>query len=363
MANIKWAQTVDANQKELQNPRIHNVNGDPGSPVDGQLWYDTASGKLKYRDGVGTVNIDLRNRTTHTGTQTASTISDFDTQVRTSRLDQMAVPTASVSMNSQKIINQADPTNPQDSATKNYVDTAITNATAGISWKEPVRVATTANGTLASAFANGQSVDGVTLATGNRILLKNQTTQSENGIYTVNASGAPTRATDANAAAELQGGVIVSVDEGTTNNNTAWMLATDVTTLGTDAISFVQFGAGSAYTASLGVQLVGNDFRANLGTGLTLTGNQIIPDFGVGTNKVARAKFATGVVGTSGTDITITHSFALSNKCDVLVQVFELTSGAQVEVGVVANDANSVILSFATTPTTNQYRYSIMGLS
>lgn len=363
MANIKWAQNVDANQKELQNPKIHNVNGDPGSPVSGQLWYDTATGKLKYRDGVGTVSIDLRARTTHTGTQTAATISDFDTQVRTSRLDQMAAPTASVSLNSQKIINQADPTNPQDSATKNYVDTAITNATAGISWKEPVRVATTANGTLATAFANGQSVDGVTLATGNRILLKNQTTQSENGIYVVNAAGAPTRAADANTAAELQGGVIVAVDEGSANGNTAWMLATDVTTLGSDSISFVQFGAGSAYTASLGVQLVGNDFRANLGTGLTLTGNQIIPDFGTGTNKVMRAKIATGFVGTTGADITISHNFALANKADLIVEVYENTSGIKVEVGIVAVDANSVTLSFETTPTSNQYRYAMLGLS
>lgn len=81
---------------------------------------------------------------------------------------------------------------------------------------QPVRVATTANGTLATAFANGSTVDGVVLATGDRILLKNQTTTTDNGIYTVNASGAPTRAADfTTGAATLTGGVIIGVIAGT----------------------------------------------------------------------------------------------------------------------------------------------------
>lgn len=61
-------------------------------------------------------------RANHTGTQSASTISDFDTQVRTSRLDQMAAPTSAVSLNAQRLTNVADPTNAQDAATKAYVD-------------------------------------------------------------------------------------------------------------------------------------------------------------------------------------------------------------------------------------------------
>src|SRR5205085_10291477 len=121
--------------------------------------------------------------------------SDFDTQVRTSRLDQMAAPTASVSMNSQKITNLLDPTGAQDAASKAYVDaTAV-----GIDWKPSVRAATTANiATLAGGAPN--TLDGVTLAANDRILVKDQGTRSQNGIYVVTtlgtgANGTWTRAT------------------------------------------------------------------------------------------------------------------------------------------------------------------------
>jgi hypothetical protein len=88
-------------------------------------------------------------------------------------------------------------------------------------WKDPVRMATTVAGTLATSFANGSSIDGVTLVTGDRILIKNQATQTENGIYTVNSSGAPTRATDADTGAELLCAVTM-VSEGTVNRDTVW---------------------------------------------------------------------------------------------------------------------------------------------
>lgn len=354
MANIKWAMTVDANQKELQNVQVHNVNGNPTTPVAGQVWYDTATGKFMYRDGVAGSNIDLRARANHTGTQLAATVSDFTAAVQAIRWASMVSPNASVDFNSQKAINQADPTNPQDSATKNYVDVTIASATAGITYKAPVRVATTANITLSGT----QTIDSVSVTAGQRVLVKNQSTAANNGIYLC-AAGAWTRTTDADSAAELEGGVIVPVDEGTANANTMWMLASDITTLGTDAMSWVQFGTGTVYTASLGVQLVGSDIRANLGAGLTLSGNTIVPDY-TGSN-VLKRKIATGVVGTSGADITITHSFALANKEDVIVQVWE--SGVLTQVGVTAVDVNSLTLSFAVTPTSNQYRYSMIGLT
>lgn len=100
-----------------------------------------------------------------------------------------------------------------------------------------MRAATTANGTLATAFANGQVVDGVTLVTGDRILLKNQTAGAENGIYTVNASGAPTRSVDADTATDIADAVVY-VSQGTTNADTGWKLVTDNITLGTTALVF-----------------------------------------------------------------------------------------------------------------------------
>lgn len=356
MANIKLAQQLDFNQKQALNAVLHNVNGNPSTPVAGQVWYDTATGKFMYRDGVGSANIDLRSRSTHTGTQTASTISDFTTAVQAIRWASMVSPNASVDLNSQKIINLLDPTGPQDAASKAYVDSALVTATAGIVWKAPVRVATTANITLSGT----QTIDGIAVTAGQRVLVKNQSTASQNGIYLC-AAGAWTRATDADTASELEGGVIVTVDEGTANNNTMWMLTTDIVTLGTDAVNWTQFGAGSSYTASLGVQLVGNDFRANLGTGLTLSGNQIVPDY-TGTN-IMRRKVAVGFVPSGSADAVVNHAFGLANKSDFLCEVTEDSTGAKVWAGVVGTDTNNVTISFDTAPTTNQYRYQILGLS
>lgn len=146
--------------------------------------------------------------------------------------------TGSLNMGNQLITNVSTPSAGTDAATKNYVDTAITNVTSLFTSKGTVRVATTANGVLASAFANGQTIDGVTLATGDRILIKNQSAPAENGIYTVNASGAPTRATDMDIWSEVAG-AWVTVQEGTTNADTVWLsTANQGGTLNTTAITW-----------------------------------------------------------------------------------------------------------------------------
>lgn len=125
-------------------------------------------------------------------------------------------------------------------ATKTYVDAKV----AGLSWKQAVRAATTANGTLATAFENGDTVDGVVLATGDRILIKNQSSGAENGIYVVAASGAPARATDADSGAELVNATVY-VSEGTTNADTQWTCTTNATiTPGSTSLSFAQLATG-----------------------------------------------------------------------------------------------------------------------
>jgi hypothetical protein len=112
------------------------------------------------------------------------------------------------------------------------------------SWKQAVRAASTANVALATAVEAGDTLDGVTLATGDRILLKDQASAAENGIYVVAASGAPTRAADFDAASEIAG-AIVAVREGTANANTAWQLTTDGTiVIGTTVLAFAAFGSG-----------------------------------------------------------------------------------------------------------------------
>lgn len=256
-------------------------------------------------------------RTNHTGTQTASTISDFNTAVRTNRLDQMAAPTAAVSMGSQLLQSLATPVSGTDAANKNYVDSVAQ----GLDVKASVRVATTANGALATAFANGQTVDGIALVTGDRILLKNQSAPAENGIYTVNGSGAPTRALDADAWTELPG-AFVFVEIGTANAGTGW--ACNVAqggTLGTTAITFVQFsGAGTFSCSNLGTgsnlfaQMSGNvaQFRSLTATSTKITLVQNTNDVGIDVNpanieidalaataKLSVAKGGTGLASTS----------------------------------------------------------------
>lgn len=116
---------------------------------------------------------------------------------------------------------------------------AIENELMQIGYKRSVRVATTQNGDLATAFANGQTIDGVVLATGDRILIKDQANAAENGIYIVNASGAPTRAADANSSTHMVPGLMVYVREGAVNGKSTWKLTTTgAITLGTTPLTF-----------------------------------------------------------------------------------------------------------------------------
>jgi hypothetical protein len=171
---------------------------------------------------------------------------------------------------------KGNPTTDNMAANKAYVDAARM----GIDVKGSVRAATLVDGTLATAFASGQVIDGVTLATGNRILIKNQTSGGagvDNGIYTVNASGAPTRAVDFPTAATVAG-AFVFIEEGT-QAETGWICSNNVGSdvVGTGTLVFVQFNAAAAYTGSLGVEKVGSDFRLDIlaNAGLALTGNEI----------------------------------------------------------------------------------------
>jgi hypothetical protein len=170
--------------------------------------------------------------------------------------------TGAIAMGTNKITGLGSPTADADAATKAYVDAA----TAGLNVHAAVQAATTANITLATAVENGDTLDGVTLATGNRILVKNQTTKSENGVYVVKASGAPDRATDYDSTPEVDAGDFIFVEAGTANGKTGWVQINAITTIGSDNIEFTQFSGAGTYTAGSGLTLTGNVFSANIGT-------------------------------------------------------------------------------------------------
>lgn len=175
-----------------------------------------------------------------------------------------------IAMGTSKITGLGDPTLAQDAATKSYVDSVAQ----GLDVKASVVAATTTNGTLASAYANASVIDGVTLATGNRILIKDQTTGSENGIYTVNASGAPTRSTDMDTAAEFPG-AFTFVEQGTTLADTGWVCTNNVVIVGTTAVTFAQFSGAGQYVAGDGLTLTGNVFAVGAGTGITVAADTV----------------------------------------------------------------------------------------
>ena len=181
-------------------------------------------------------------------------------------------------------------------ATKAYVD----NKVSGVTWKESVRVATTANITLSAT----QSIDGVTVAVGDRVLVKNQTTSSANGIYLV-ASGAWSRATDNDTAAKIVNATVM-VQDGTSQADTQWTCNTNLPiTIGTTAISFVQMSGAGTYAAGDGMSLSGNSFAVNssvarLTATQTLTNKTIDADNNTVSN-LETDNFKTGVIDADGT--------------------------------------------------------------
>jgi hypothetical protein len=160
------------------------------------------------------------------------------------------------------VLNSA-PTLGTHAVNKNYVDSYVT----GLSWKQAVRAATTANVDLATDLEAGDTLDGVTLATGDRVLVKNQTTASQNGIYVVQASGAAVRAADMNDASEFSSAAVF-VREGTVNADTGWTQTAEVVTVDTSPVTWQQFTGSGTYVAGTGLSISGNTFNVNLGAGI-----------------------------------------------------------------------------------------------
>lgn len=279
-------------------------------------------------------------------------------------LSALATPTANVSFASYKITNLADPSADQDAATKSYVDSVA----AGLNIHDPVAAGTTA--TLASitggsvTYNNGSSgvgatltlgnalttLDGYSVVTGDRLMIKNEATAANNGIYTIDATKKIlTRAIDADTSTELNGGDFFFVQNGTVLDNTGWVIVDKVTTIGTTPVVFSQFSGAGTYTAGNGLTLTGTVFSVNAGTGITVGSGTTAID-----TSVVVTKYAANVGDGTSTSITVTHNLGTR---DVEVTVYDNSSPyAEVTCDVQHTSTTAITLLFSVAPTSNQYR-------
>lgn len=204
-----------------------------------------------------------------------------------------------------QIINVATPVNDTDAANKAYVDAART----GLDVKGSVKVATTANITLSGT----QTIDGVALSVGDRVLVKNQTTASENGIYVV-ASSSWSRATDADENAEVTSGMFTFVEQGSVNSDTGFVLTTDGTiTVGSTNLEFTLFSASGTLIAGSGLSKNGDTLEVNVANGLQIASDNVELASSVAGDGLT---FSAGVINVVGT----------SNRIDVSANAIDIST-------------------------------------
>lgn len=228
----------------------------------------------------------------------------------------------------------------------------LNSAVEGVAWKDSCRVASQVNVTLSSP---GASIDGVTLSNGDRVLVKAQTTGSENGIYVFNGAATPmTRAPDANTSDELEAAV-TTIEEGT-SAGTSWRQTSVNFTLDSGAVAWTQFGtgAGAASETSAGIAELATQAETDAGTDDARIVTPLKLATWSGKTKRAQATIGDG----SATQIDVTHNF---NTRDIVVQVYQ-NSGSyeQVNCDVSLPNANTARLNFAAAPASNSLRVVVV---
>lgn len=323
-------------------------------------------------------------------------------------LSSIAGPTADVSLGGYKITSLGTPTAATDAATKGYVDGVAT----GLDVKQSVRVATTA--ALASgsynatggASSRGQftsaptTIDGVTLANGDRVLVKNQSSAA-NGIWVVTSSGTWDRAADFDSDAEVTAGAFTFVEEGTVNADTGWVLTTNnPITLGGSSgttLAFTQFSGAGSYIAGDGLTLTGNTFDVvgtsnrisvaadsidiastyvgqtsitTLGTVATGTWSAstiAVNKGGTGATDAAGARVNLGATGkyaadlgalTAGSALTITHSLGTT---DVVASFRDASTGAVIDFAWAVTGTNTITVTADLAYSANAVRVVVVG--
>ena len=331
----KFLTPIDLNGNEIQNVKAQNLASDPGSPGNGQFWYNTTNNAWRVRINGTTRDVTWVTSTNPTAEAVGSTVS-VGTAVDAARADHRhAMPgnatsgvdgfmpgtdktkldaaTASPTVSTLVLrdvngrFQAVDPSAAQDVATKTYVD----SMSAGLDVKASVRVATAAGTALSSlgttyAYSNtggtsarGQitwaagptAIDGVTLSNGDRVLNKSEgSANAAHGIWVRTSANTWDRATDFDADAEATAGSFMFVEEGTVNADTGWVLATNgAITLGGasgTAIDFTQFSSSAAITAGAGLLKTGNTIDVqSTGGGITVNAD----DIAITTNGISNA--------------------------------------------------------------------------
>ncbi len=247
-----------------------------------------------------------------------------------------------------RVTNLLDPSAAQDAATKAYVDAAIE----GLAWKDSCRVATQSNLTIASP---GATIDGITMVAGDRVLVKAQSTGSENGIYAFVAGASPmTRTLDMNTAAEVEQATTL-VEEGT-NAGTSWRQTAVNVTLGSTTLTFTQFGASvsQATETSMGIAELATQAETNTGTDdLRIVTPLKLANY-TGFTKKFSGTFGDG----SATQYDITHNL---NTNDVHIEVYRISDGVKVNCDQRRQSVNIVRLNFAVAPATNTLRCVVVA--
>lgn len=229
----------------------------------------------------------------------------------------------------------------------------LNSAVEGLAWKDSARVATSANINLASP---GASLDGVALTAGDRVLVRGQTTASQNGIYVWNGAATPmTRAADASTAAELEAATL-TVEEGTDAGATFRQTAVNFV-LDTGSVTFTAFGtsAPAASETTAGIAELATQAETDTGT----DDARIVTPLKLKTSVHAKKKFETTIGDGSATSYTVTHNL---NTRGVVVSVYR-NSGNYDEVGcdVEHTTVNTLTIKFAAAPSANQFAVAVIG--
>lgn len=397
--NIDYAQLYQALGLILEKRTSDPTN------TTGQVWVRTDTAKIKWYDGTTVQTLaDLNSvvltvtaadsTITVAGTSTAVTvkvaktldhtyITDFDTQVRTSTLNQMGAPSGDVSWNNFKITNLADPVGAQDGVNLRTLQAYVN----GLSDRADVYYATTAalpantyaNGTLgvgATLTANAVgvlSVDGVAVQLLDPVMVNNEATAANNGLYTVTTLGTGgvnyvlTRRVDFDQAAEAVTGALVPVKvptgrtAGTANNNSIWISAVATpATIGTTAIAFSLIG--STYSAGTGLTLTGTVFSLTAPVTIALGGTGAITATLARQSLVVPTQAYLTIGDASSTAFTFTHSL---NNSKLAVNVTRISDGATINCGVRRTSANAVVVNIGTTASpigTNTHIITVTGV-